>query len=531
MPADQQRDVIRFLAHECYDLYFWFTYVLRRTDGRTNTTIKVKRIGYDTEAMVVPSGDWVFARCNEVQDSPNENLDLWAREHYKSSIITFALSLLDVARDPEETVGVFSFRGSAANDFVGQWKLEMEANPLLPWCFNEVFWEDPRKQSATWSVQNGLLVKRHLNPRAMTFEGNALEYALPTGKHYGIMVFDDVVTEDSVTGDGPRRTLKGWELAQALGKMGGVQRYAGTHYAFNDAYMEMIKREAVKPRIHQAEDITEWQEVEFRDGKVVRGELRSERISYFMPLQLLDKKRKSMGVQTYSAQMLLDPRGDSLSGFNVQDLRRYSHSIDRSTVNVYLIIDPAKGKKPRPQRSDYTCMMVIGVGADRNFYLLDMVHDRLTLTERTTFLIELYRYWKPNRIGYEEVGMQSDIQHIEEECRRITYNIPITELTPSLPKPVRIEKLVPIVETHRLWLPETLFRTRKDAFERVDLMDYLVNSEIANYPALVHDDGLDTLAWILDDQMSITFPELSYGETTDIYGKGDPFDSGDWMAG
>ena len=533
MSASNRRDMIRFLALECYDLYFWFTYVLRRTDGRTNTTMTADSIGIEGEPMEVPTADWVFARCNEVQDSPNGYLDLWAREHYKSSIITFALSMLDVARDRELTVGVFSFRGRSAADFITQFRVEMETNPILPWCFEDVFWEAPAKQAPSWSILAGLTVKRVGNPREATFEGNGMEHGAPVGKHYKLRVYDDVVTEDSVIGDAPQRILKAWELSLNLGQIGGFERYAGTHYAFNDTYMEMLKRKAVKPRIYEAETVVEWQEVEFTpEGEVLRGEVHKERKSPFMPLPLLDKKRGSMGSMTYSAQMLLDPRGDSLTGFNIQDLRRYNHTVDRSTVNVYLLVDPAKGgKTKRTNRSDYTCMMVIGVGADRNFYLLDMLHDRLSLTERTTALLELYRHWKPNKVCYEEAGMQSDIQHIEDVCRRITYNIPITPLTPVLPKPTRIEKLIPIVEANRLWLPNVMMRQRKQEVERVDLMSYLVNTEIDNYPALIHDDALDTLAWILDAQVAIVFPELSYSELTDIYSERDPFDNADWMAG
>ena len=40
--------------------------------------------------------DWLFDRCMDVQRRPNGMLDLWAREHYKSTIITFGKSIQDV---------------------------------------------------------------------------------------------------------------------------------------------------------------------------------------------------------------------------------------------------------------------------------------------------------------------------------------------------------------------------------------------------------------------------------------------------
>ena len=79
--------------------------------------------------------NWYFDRIREVQEEPNGYLDLWAREHAKSSIITYGLTIFDLMKDPELTFGIFSFSRGIAKDFLKLIKFECEENELLRECY------------------------------------------------------------------------------------------------------------------------------------------------------------------------------------------------------------------------------------------------------------------------------------------------------------------------------------------------------------------------------------------------------------
>ncbi len=95
-----------------------------------------------------------------VQANPNGYLDLWAREHFKSSIITTALTIQDIlcthGNDPidesgECTIGIFSHTRPIAKAFLRQIKGELEKNDFLKRMFPDVLFKHPEKESPKWS--------------------------------------------------------------------------------------------------------------------------------------------------------------------------------------------------------------------------------------------------------------------------------------------------------------------------------------------------------------------------------------------
>ena len=430
--------------------------------------------------------DWVFQRCREVQFAPDGYIDLWAREHYKSTIITFGLTIQDILNDPDTTIGIFSHTRPIAKGFLRQIKAELEANQKLRAWFPEIIWDNPQAQAPKWSEDDGITVHRNSNPKEQTVEAWGIVDGQPTGKHFKRLIYDDVVTQESVTTpEMIAKVTRSWELSLNLGAEGGSSRYIGTRYHFNDTYREIIGRGAAIPRIYPATT----------DG-AVNGP------SVLLSQEMLAKKRRDMGPYIYGCQMLLDPKADSVQGFNGEWLRWTETQIDGDGLNVYMLVDPASAKKAS---SDYTAAWVIGLAADQNYYVLDMVRDRLNLTERADMVFAMHRRWRPRSVGYERYGLQADVEHFQDRMRRDNYRFGIVELGGPMPKADRIKRLIPLFEQGRIWLPPVLHKIDCEGVRR-DLVVTFIEEEYKAFPVGLHDDMLDALARMLDEDFDMIWP-------------------------
>ena len=421
-----------------------------------------------------------------VQESPDGHLDLWARFHYKSTIITFGQTIQDILNDPEATFAIFSHTRPIAKKFLRQIKREFETNEPLKALFPDILWLDPLKEAPKWSEDDGIIVKRKGNPKEATVEAWGIVDSQPTGAHFSHRVYDDVVTVDSVsTPEMIEKTTDRWALSLNLGKPGGIERYTGTRYRFNDTYRVMIDRKAVEPRVFPGTDT---------------GDIEGNSVL----LNSLDmaKHRRNMGPYIFSAQMLMNPVADDAQGFSEGWIQYYEGENDGAGMNTYILVDAASEKK---RSSDFTAMMVIGLGADDNYYWLDGIRDRLNLTERGQKLIELHRKWKPEGVGYERYGMMADIEYIRELQERQNYRFSIAELGGSMPKNDRIRRLVPLFEDGRFYLPRAMRRTDHEG-KTVDLVNAFIHEEFLPFPVGDHDDMLDAMARIEDEKFGKLWP-------------------------
>lgn len=430
--------------------------------------------------------DWFFDRLREIQADPNGNLDLWARGHGKTTCISQGLTIFDVLRNPEITICIMSFNTQAATDIFKVVKDEFEDNELLHALFPDILYENPSRQSKMWN-EAGIKVKRKTNRSEPTVAPWGLVDKPPTGKHYDILVFDDIITPTHVkTPTQLQNANNAWQQAMFVVSKEAKYRYVGTRYSHNDTYSLILKGGRIKPRIHTA-----------TKDNTVDGEL------VYLDKDQYDDFRAQLNIYQLMTQLFQDPSINDKVGFHITDLR-FVNRIDYSKMNLYILVDPASGKT---NRSDYTAMMVVGIGADGNYYIVDMVRDKLNLSEKADTLFRLVRKYGDylKGVGYEKYSMQSDIEYIKERMSYSTFHFEIQELGSKVSKDKRIEWLEPIIKEHKLYLPVEL--SYDSIFEgRVDLVRTFCDEEISMYPFGSHDDMLDCLSRIKDPDLRIEFP-------------------------
>lgn len=414
---------------------------------------------------------------------------------HNSTIITFGLTIFDIIKDPEITIGIFSHTKPVAKKFLSQIKTEFESNADLPALWPDIFHQNPKAEAQKWSEDTGIIVKRDGNPKEATIEAHGLVDGQPTGRHFKLRVYDDVVTMESVsTPEQIAKTTHAWQMSDNLGCVGGRERYIGTPYHLFDTYRVMQDSKVVTIRKFPATvDGKEY-------GKPV-----------LMPEETLLKKRRTQGPYVFAAQMLIDPVADKAMGFRREwlVLEDVDYQAAMRSLFRFIIVDPA-GSKQR-KNNDYTTMFVMGYGEDEKYRVLDMRRDRLNLTGRTDLLMALHRHWKPSVVGYEEYGIQADIEHIKYVQKQDLYEFDITPVGGAMSKDQRIRRLVPLFENgfkdekdggdglpkSRIILPTTCYVHDYQDQSR-DLVKDFIEQEYTAFPVLSHDDMLDALARTVD---------------------------------
>lgn len=222
------------------------------------------------------------------------------------------------------------------------------------------------------------------------------------------------------------------------------------------------------------------------------------------PPEWYQSERATLGPTMAAALLDCAPVGEGNRAFKDEWIAQYETVPGTDQMNRIVLVDSANSKN---KTSDYTTMLVVGLARDRNWYLLDAVHDRLSLSERIDTLFSLVERWTPKCTFWEQVGAMCDVDALRIEQDRRGWHFQVTALKQTVPKEDRIRWLQPIFEARRMWIPNKMLRMSEDG-RAYDFVHDFLEHEYRKFPVCAHDDMLDALANVMHPQVqgAIGFP-------------------------
>ena len=439
----------------------------------------------------------------------SHQLVLYPRGHQKSMMIAYYVAWR-VVNQPEITIIYASATAALSEAQLSIIKQILES-PVVTKYFPDLIHKDVGKRNM-WrnesiAVDHPRRYKEAVRDPTVKAVGMGANIV---GFHADLIVLDDVVVQDNTESKIDREKVKTWySLLTSVLNPSGTIRAVGTRYhpedlwgALVDMVEESIDEEgnvtgkvkvySVMQKEVEQEGIFLWPRQKRKDGKwfgfniPVLNKIKAQYLDkskfysqyYNDPSDPMNKRITNFVY--YERDKLLGTRGSWVYG-------------DRK-LNVFAAIDFASTLS---QRSDYTAIVVVGVSADHNIYILDIERfktDKISIMQDK--LTKLYDKWGWVRLRAEATAAQNlVVEHIKEMNRdqNIYYNV--DSVKPTSEKTMRIMSVL-----------EPRYAAAKIYHFKGGLCEELEHELEASKPP--HDDMADALASVVE---IIVAPSVSRG--------------------
>lgn len=253
-----------------------------------------------------------------------------------------------------------------------------------------------------------------------------------TGMHCDMAVLDDVVVkENAYTEDGRLKVREQYSLLSSIEGSDAIELIVGTRYHPKDLYGDLMEIEVEETdedgEVISSEPLYEKFEAQVEDRGDGTGQflwprqIGADGKSFGFDRKILAKKRaayEKLGqIVQFRAQYYNDPNANDGVGIQREYFQYYDPKFLRreggkwylkgKRLNVFASIDFAYSLR---KKADYTCIIVIGVDAYRNYYVLDIDRFQTTqLGDYFTHLLQMHTKWDFRKLSAEVTAAQQVI--------------------------------------------------------------------------------------------------------------------------
>lgn len=401
------------------------------------------------------------------EDAKSHQLLLLPRDHSKSRLIAYRAAW-ELTKDPTKTILYISATTTLAEKQLGLIKQFITSDIYRRYWPEHINVEEGKRE--LWNVREIALdhpARKENGVRDPTVFTAGLGTTI-TGMHFDIVILDDlVVRENAYTEEGRGRVRDTYSLLASIESAEAKEWAVGTRYHPKDLYENMMQMEYEKydedGEILGVEQVYEVFErpVENRgdgSGEFLWPRQRRYDGKWFGFDQniLAQKRSKYMDATQFYAQYYNRPEDRENPAVNPSTFQYYDRALlDRrngrwayngNTLNVFAAIDFAfsRGKK-----ADWTALVVIGVDATNNVYVLDIITlktDRIS--DYYKAIMDSYVKWEYSKLRAEiTIAQQAIVRELKEGYIKPNgLSIRIEEYRPTRNEGTKEERIASTLE-------------------------------------------------------------------------------------
>jgi DNA-binding HxlR family transcriptional regulator len=421
--------------------------------------------------LVAP--EQVLGQCHEDvcywwtrEDAKSHQLLLFPRDHGKSRLIAYRVAW-EITKNPTLRVLYISATSNLAEKQLSFIKGIITSEIYRRYWPDHVHPEEGKR--AKWTNSEICLdhpLRKKENIRDSTVFTGGLTTSL-TGLHCDIAVLDDVVVyENAYTNEGRNKVKSQYSLLSSIEGADAKEWVVGTRYHPADLYNDMLqmKEELFDEGGNKTgeDNIYEIYERPVEDHGDGTGQFlwprqqRKDGKFFGFNVQVLSKKRgQYLDKLQFRAQYYNDPSDPDSVPVGSEKFQYYERKhlelkdgfwyYRQQRLNVYAAVDFAFSLS---KKADSTAIVVIGIDADNNIYVLDI--DRFKtdrITEYFEHILHLFTKWNFRKIRAEvTVAQQAIVRQLKELIKQHGLSLSVDEYRPNKSEGNKQERIASILE-------------------------------------------------------------------------------------
>ena len=441
-------------------------------------------------------------------DSKSHQLLLFPRDHGKSRLIAYRVAW-ELTKNPTLRILYISATANLAEKQLGFIKGILTSDTYSRYWPDHVNPDEGKR--TRWTNSEIALdhpLRKKENVRDPSVFTGGLTTSL-TGMHCDIAVLDDVVVyENAYTGEGRNKVKSQYSLLSSIEGADAKEWVVGTRYHPADLYNDLLQmtediftEEGEKIGEENIYEIFERPVEDRGDGTGQFLWPRSQRKDgkwFGFNMQVLAKKRgQYLDKGQFRAQYYNDPSdpdnvpvgSDKFQYYEQKHLRQengYWFFRD-NRLNVFAAVDFAFSLS---KKADYTAIVVVGIDADNNVYVLDIDRFRTDrISDYFEHILHLSNKWSFRKMRAETtVAQMAIVKQLKELIKQHGLSISIEEYRPNKNQGNKQERIAAVLEPR---------------YDNLSIWHYrggntqILEEELSsrNPP---HDDVIDALASVVD---------------------------------